>query len=98
MFDKMYFVFQTTFLLDYIKLMSTSSTQSDCKLSLKKYFEILLEVGDPELLLLNYHKIYFLLSKTKKVSILRKITTFCVENSYPIQNSQLLLSVDIDFK
>jgi len=66
--------------------------------SIKKYIEILIEVGDSALLLLNYHHIFFLFSETNKVSILQKITTFCVENSYPIQNSELLLSVDNDFK
>lgn len=65
---------------------------------LNNNIDLLLEVADPEFLLLNYHKIVFFISKTKKKSILQKIVTFCIECNYPLQKSQLLLSVDTDFK
>lgn len=88
-----YIFFQTSFLIEYVRVASKSCG----KIKLKANLEYLLEVGDLKLTIESFHKISHLISSDKKMPILQKITTFFIKNNI-LGTFKLLNSVDSDFR
>lgn len=66
--------------------------------STERYVELLLEVGDLEILVENFHLISNYISKDRKMIILKQITTHCMKTNFNLQNCELIKSSHEQFR
>lgn len=72
-----YICFQTSFLIEHIRITSKSID----KMYLLANLEYLLKVGDLNIIIDKFHKISRVMPSYRKIPLLQKITAFFIENN-----------------
>jgi len=89
-----YSIFQTYFLLDYVKMLSSLRRSN----ILGKAINLLFEVADFNVLVENIHHISRIIYETKNMFIWKSITKFCIDKPLVLKNSKFINSKDDDLK